>query len=469
MKHTVYIKMIIGYILVAVIGFFLVTAVVTPLIRRSVEETQGDYLYGRATLISKYYTRRGFTSLEDYQSIAEELTDGAAFNDVSLWIVTRNGQMCFDTSGMHIAGISIPNFDTSYFGNAHYKTGDFNGITMPGTLSTIAPVNSQFSTIGYVLLHMDRASIERACQPYYTVAYTAYLCLLAASLLLLLAFTVFVYLPLKKILTACKAYTDGDPDYGTIPVHSNDELGQLAGSLNYMTTQLRDLEDYQQKFIANISHDFRSPLTSIKGYLEAILDGTIPPEQYSKYLNVVLNETERLNKLTDDLLTANAWDTGGRKLIITEFDIVETIRNTLATFEGTCIKKKITVDLLLENKAEPVLADLEKIQRVLYNLIDNAIKFSNANSSVQISVTDKNEKVFVSVKDHGIGIPRESIYKIWDRFYKTDISRGKDKTGSGLGLSIAKEIIQSHNEKIDVISTEGIGTEFIFSLQKARN
>ena len=107
---------------------------------------------------------------------------------------------------------------------------------------------------------------------------------------------------------------------------------------------------------------------------------------------------------------------------------------------------------------------MTKIQQVLYNLIDNAIKFSNSNSSIKIETSIKNEKVFISVKDSGIGIPKDSLKKIWERFYKTDVSRGKDKRGSGLGLSIVKEIIQAHNENINVISTEGVGTEFIFTL-----
>jgi signal transduction histidine kinase len=109
---------------------------------------------------------------------------------------------------------------------------------------------------------------------------------------------------------------------------------------------------------------------------------------------------------------------------------------------------------------------MSKIQQVLYNLIDNAIKFSHNNSKIKVSTEEKGDKLFVSVKDYGIGIPKDSIKKIWERFYKTDASRGKDKKGTGLGLSITKEIIQAHNENINVISTEGVGTEFIFSLTK---
>lgn len=233
-----------------------------------------------------------------------------------------------------------------------------------------------------------------------------------------------------------------------------------------MSTQLKDMDDYQKKFIANVSHDFRSPLTSIKGYLEAMADGTIPVEMQDKYFKTILFETERLTDLTQDLLTLNQFDTKNMLLDKTSFDIHEVIKNTAATFEGTCTGKRISIKLLFATKVLNVSADKRKIQQVLYNLLDNAIKFSPNDSEIIIETTEHNEKVFVSVKDHGIGIPKKSLNKIWERFYKTDLSRGKDKKGTGLGLSIVKEIIQAHKQNINVVSTEGVGTEFTFSLQK---
>ena len=149
------------------------------------------------------------------------------------------------------------------------------------------------------------------------------------------------------------------------------------------------------------------------------------------------------------------------------FDIQETIKNTAAAFEGVCTEKRVAIELLLLQGSIFVYADVRKIQQVLYNLIDNAIKFSENDSSITIEVTTKGDKVFVSVKDRGVGIPRKDLGKIWERFYKSDLSRGKDKKGTGLGLSIVKEAIQAHDEHINVISTEGVGTEFIFSLPKA--
>jgi len=151
----------------------------------------------------------------------------------------------------------------------------------------------------------------------------------------------------------------------------------------------------------------------------------------------------------------------------TNFDINAVIRNVAATFEGTCKNKKLAIELILTGEELYVNADMEKIQQVLYNLTDNAIKFSHHDSLIKIETTEKKNKVFVSVKDYGIGIPKEDQKYVFDRFYKSDASRGKDKKGTGLGLSITKEIIHSHDEHIDVISTEGVGSEFVFSLPLA--
>ena len=197
-----------------------------------------------------------------------------------------------------------------------------------------------------------------------------------------------------------------------------------------------------------------------------MLDGTVPPELHEKYLNIILFETERLTDLTNDLLTLNEFDTKELLLDKTRFDIQEMIKNTAASFEGVCTEKRVSIELLLLPEQTFVFADSRKIQQVLYNLIDNAIKFSENDDSVKIEVIQKGGKIFVSVKDTGIGIPKREINKIWERFYKSDASRGKDKKGTGLGLSIVKEAILAHDEHINVISTEGVGTEFIFSLAR---
>ena len=166
------------------------------------------------------------------------------------------------------------------------------------------------------------------------------------------------------------------------------------------------------------------------------------------------------------MLALNSMDSKGF-LSRTNFDLNRVIKDTAASFEGTCYAKHIVLDLTFTDDTMMVYADLGKIQQVLYNLIDNAIKFSHPDSVIEIQTFLRYERVFVSVKDNGVGIPKDSINKIWSRFYKMDASRGKDKKGTGLGLAIVKDIIQAHGENIDVVSTYGVGTEFIFTLPKA--
>ena len=298
--------------------------------------------------------------------------------------------------------------------------------------------------------------------------YLTYIIIIAMSLIMFLIIYWFMYRPLKQIRKAAMQYAHGNFDYDGLTVSNNDEIGDVANSLKYMAKQLNDSQAYQKKFISNISHDFRSPLTSIKGYIEAMMDGTIPPEEHNHYLSIVLSEANRLEKLTTGLRDLNSWNSVEPGLIFENFSMEHLITSTVDTFGVNCSKKKIELILKFPSKHFDVFADKGKIEQVVYNLIDNAIKFSNNNSKIIIKLYNKGDKQFCSIKDFGIGIPSDSINQIWQRFYKTDASRGKDKTGSGIGLSIVKEIINAHNEHIDVISTEGVGTEFVFSLKHAK-
>ncbi len=286
-------------------------------------------------------------------------------------------------------------------------------------------------------------------------------CIAAAVILLLLIFLVWV--PMWRVSRGAAPYAEGNYSQ-PIPVSPGGRLGYLCDVMNLMAGELNTLEETQRKFISNVSHDFRSPLTSIKGYAEAMVDGTIPPEMQEKYLQVIISETERLETLTESILELNKYNDQGMYLNLSTFDLNDKIRQALLTFEGRAQEKNLSFVLHLTDQPLYVRADSGQIDQVLHNLLDNAVKFSPEDAEITVETTAKNGKVFTSVKDHGIGIPRENQNKIWDRFYKSDLSRGKDKTGTGLGLAIVKEILTAHHENINVISTEGVGTEFVFSL-----
>ncbi len=291
--------------------------------------------------------------------------------------------------------------------------------------------------------------------------------LLYVVLLIIVVFQ--IQRPLQNLSEAAKEYANGNYETPIPSFEDNIEMKYIAASLNYMADKLNTIESKQRTFISNVSHDFRSPLTSIRGYVDAMLDGTIPVEMQEKYLNIILFETERLTKLTEGLLELNKYESKNFVLDTTDFDLHCMIHQTLETFEGSLSKKHLSVVLPFEDTPLFVHADVGRIQQVLYNLIDNAIKFSNSDSEIIIDTTIRNGKVYFSIKDFGIGISNDSLPKIWERFYKTDSSRGKDTSGTGLGLAIVKEIIQAHGEHINVISTEGVGSEFIFTLPQSAN
>lgn len=469
MKHTLYPKLLFGYVLYGVLGFLIITTFTYHVVFEFVERRDAASLYRESALISSNYAENYFSKSMTQNEIETQLATLSEYLLSEIWIVDPHGTIIINTAKPNLTEntVSIPDFDISDFGSSYYQTGDFYGEFSTETLSVFSPITVNYKVRGYVIIHKPTSSLVNYANGLIMISYETLGLLFVAAFIVLVLFTYIVYIPIRKIANAANEYAQGNFE-AEIDIHSNDEIGYLAASLNYMANELNTLEDDQKKFVSNVSHDFRSPLTSIKGYVEAMLDGTIPVEMQEKYLNIILFETERLNKLTKSLLELNKFGTHGVMLDITSFDINYTIRMTAQTFEGVCKEKHISFNLILTGETLYVSADMSKIQQVLYNLIDNAIKFSHSDSSITIETTEKNDKIFVSVKDTGIGIPKNSIKKIWDRFYKTDLSRGKDKKGTGLGLAIVKEIVQAHNENINCISTEGVGTEFIFTLPLAR-
>lgn len=465
MRRTLYLKFLLAYLIFGVFGFIVVATFVSSMTREHLVKNETEALYNEATMIANTYAVDLYNNVTALDTVKKQLDILHSNLGASLWIVNPSGRLIV-SSDMPLKiedAVIIEGFDPTVTGNSYYIEGDFFGYFDEKHLSVFAPITAAFKVKGYVVIHYPVNSILNELNGLLTIDYLLFLILFMLSMIILIFFTEMVYIPIRKITEATEQYASGNMHYD-LSMDSDDEIGYLGVMVSYMAQEIARSEDDQKKFIANVSHDFRSPLTSIKGYLEAMLDGTIPAEMHEKYLGVVLNETERLRKLTNGLLTLNNLNTSGMLLDVSEFDINKEIRNVVATFEGTCIKKSIAIELVLSGDELYVKADVERIKQVLYNLLDNAIKFSPSDSIIKIETSEKHNKIFVSVKDHGIGIPKDQLSQVFDRFYKSDLSRGKDKKGTGLGLSIAREIIRAHGENINVISTEGAGSEFIFSL-----
>lgn len=467
MKQTLWMKLIIFYLVFAFLMIFLLNTLGQSRYEGKLIQDRKSLLYKEAASISSEYMTNFYNDTLSLPNLTTQIKTIGSILEARILIVNSSGQIISDTKGsvdlnnpVNVLDIDPDFLDVTFADNIKLK-----GVITEPMIRVVYRFIYNYQVRGYIVILSSMKQVHYESLKLIDVINICFFVFLIFAFLLFAGIYYTFLHPINKINKAALEYTKGNYTY-PLKLKRQDEYGLLAGSLSYMAGEISKLDDYQKRFVANISHDFRSPLTSIKGFAEALQDGTIPYEMKDKYLGIILFETERLNKLTTSLLALNSFENHGTMLEITSFDINHIIKKTAESFEGICRDKKITLNLIFSAKETLVDADMGKIQQVLYNLLDNAIKFSHSNSSIKISTLEKGDKVFISVKDHGIGIPKESIKRVWERFYKSDTSRGKDKKGTGLGLSITKEIITAHNENINVISTQGVGTEFIFTLTR---
>lgn len=466
MKRTFFDKIIIVIMVLLIFLFIGLAGYTTYATQRALVEEKQNNLINEANLLSEQTISsyiQGITSLEYLQLRFDEFEDTLK---TKVWLLSSDGQLLAASNSGNLTNLpqNIRNLAVDIdLEKGFTQAGNFYNI-FDGTMISIGiPVYMESEQKGYLILHTSMTEVEGLQDDMLSIMYMPFLVMLLVVGIVMAYLSGTILRPVAKINAAAREYAKGNFEART-GVKRKDELGELSDSLEYMAGELNKLDEYRKNFIANISHDFRSPLTSIKGYLEAMLDGTIPVEKYDRYLNIVLKESKRLTKLTTGLLELNDFDTYGPVLKRQSFDIVDVIRETRNTVEGLCEEKHLDFRLKCPAENATVYADKMKIGQVVYNLIDNAIKFSPENGTILVTVYEKNSKIFVSVKDEGPGIEKDKQNKVWDRFYKTDSSRGKDKQGTGLGLAITREIIKAHGENINLISTEGAGSEFVFSL-----
>ena len=297
---------------------------------------------------------------------------------------------------------------------------------------------------------------------------------MTAALLVLLASLIAAYFiseritgPLREMSNAVKKFAAGRFDV-RVRVRGKDEVADLAVAFNEMAVSLENLENMRSSFIANISHDLRTPMTTIAGFIDGIRDGVIPKEEQEHYLEVISGEVRRLSRLVSSLLDLSRIQAGDRKFVMKPFDICEMARVILISFEQKIEEKQLDVAFECDDDRILVNADHDAVYQVFYNICHNAVKFSEKGGKFRIRITNaKDKKVQIAVYNDGQGIPAEDLPMIFERFYKSDKSRGLDKTGIGLGLYISKTIITAHGERIWVNSEAGKNCEFFFTLTRA--
>ena len=320
--------------------------------------------------------------------------------------------------------------------------------------------------VGYTLVCSPSDTVSGLTQTVVKTVFLSTLWVALATLIVVYFITERISSPLREMSRAAKEYAAGKFDV-RVPVKGKDEIAELAVAVNNMATSLQNLENMRSSFVSNVSHELRTPMTSIAGFIDGILSGAIPQEKQGYYLQLVYEEVLRLSRLVTTLLDLSRIQAGDRKFVSTNFDIAEMARQILISFENRIEQKHLNVEFDCAEDRLMAYADRDAIYQVLYNICDNAVKFSKEGGVYRISLLPKDKKIFVSVYNEGIGISPQELPMIFDRFYKSDKSRGLDKKGVGLGMYITKTIIDAHGQEIWVKSEYGSYCEFTFTLQQS--
>lgn len=318
---------------------------------------------------------------------------------------------------------------------------------------------------GAVFIHVSEQSIVASYEGIIAESMRAVVLSMAIGAVLILIVSRLITRPLRQMTRAADRFAHGDFEV-RVPVETRDEIGRLAEAFNQMAQDLDRLEQTRRGFVANVSHELRSPLTSIQGFINGILDGTVPEPEKEYYLGIVLDETRRLNKLISTLLDLSHMDSGQASISKQRFDINEMIARVLFRQESRINEKKMEVDIGFQNEACYVNADPDRMEQVMINLIDNAIKYGKEGGRIRLATRAAGGQVQVTVADDGQGIPPEDLPQVFERFYKVDKAHTSGE-GTGLGLSIVKSIMDQHGQSISVHSTPGEGTSFTLTLEGA--
>ena len=329
------------------------------------------------------------------------------------------------------------------------------------------PISKDTYILGTVFVFAESETVEELVGVIVKIIVLASLWIMLAAFVAVYFISKKVISPLKNISNAAKKFASGQFDV-RVEVKGKDEVAELATTFNNMAKSLDNYETMRNTFMANVSHDLRTPMTTISGFIDGILAGAIPPEKHAYYLEVIANEVRRLSRLVASLLDISRIQAGDRKFVMKTFDACEMARQILISFEQKIDAKHLDVEFECTEDSMYVKADRDAIHQVLYNICDNAVKFSYEKGKLAINLAyTREKKVEVSVYNEGIGIPAEDLPYVFERFFKSDKSRGVDKLGVGLGMYITKTIMEAHGETIRVESEHGKCCRFVLTLPRA--
>ena len=479
---SIFVKYITSFALLIGVGFTIITLIMSAMITNYSIETKESLMYQTAeityTNVNGLMQDFGISyreTLERYSNFLSKSLDKLSdLSDSIILLTSEDGQILFklgddkeEVLSDHIPESVMEDLTAKY---SSYKYSTLSGLFDKRFLNYIYLITDtsgeSAKTVGAIFICSSSTSVTGIVDQMTKTIIISSIWVFLAALIAVYFISERIIEPLKEMSRAAKSFSKGHFDV-RVPVVGTDEVANLATAFNNMADELEKIETNRRTFLANVSHDLRTPMTSISGFIDGIIDGTIPPEKQQYYLQIVSSEVRRLSRLVNSLLDITRMEAGEKKFNKVPFDVCELARLILISFEEKIESKHLSVEFSCSDEKSMVFADRDAIHQVIFNLCDNAIKFVNDGGTLKISVTKKEKKYHVSVYNTGQGISPESLSHVFDRFYKTDSSRGLDKGGAGLGLYICKSLIDSHEEEITVKSMYGIYCEFIFTLPSA--
>ncbi len=480
MFKSIFAKYITAFMLIILISFVALIAIVTSTVNNYSVASKSDQIESAAHSVASYLedklARTGLTDFSAFVVLNEnDVTSvmkvvAANSTDISILITDISGNIIHytdnNTSQVN-PGASIPKavMNELINGREISELNYLEGVFDDSHLIFAAPVNNSNNYVcGTVFVCSSAVTMDDLLETMIKTILVASLWIMLAALIAVYFITEKVIGPLKDMSNAAKSFAAGRFDV-RVPVRGSDEVAQLAVAFNNMAESLDNLETMRNTFMANVSHDLRTPMTTIAGFIDGILAGAIPPDKHEYYLGIIATEVRRLSRLVSSLLDISRMQAGDRKFTMAPFDICEMARQIIISFEQKIDAKHLEVEFHCDRDNMAVSADRDAIYQILYNICDNAVKFSREGGLLRLTVVRyKEKKILVSVFNEGQGIPPEDVPYVFERFYKSDKSRGLDKTGVGLGMFIAKTIINAHHQDIWVKSEYGENCEFCFTL-----
>lgn len=461
---------IISYIMVAVFLFGMIYSSSKESNLRAIEDKK-QLLLSNAERISQYslniFTGAWTPQIRNYQQTLEIIAEST---DTAIIIFDKTGQI------VTVAGLDFDRYIGNYLtgeyiedilikGEIVSNQDDIDAFKEQENLLALGVPVSNSEIYGGVLM----CTTANVVNNHYTHFVKQFAVSVGISIILTLILFYFIAQnitkPIKKIDDTVTEFSKGKFDL-RVDCDTKDELDSLSKNINNMATSIENLEKMRSSFVSNVSHELRTPMTSITGFVEGMLDGTIPEEKQEECLKIVLDESKRLSRLVNELLNISRLESGNFKIEKESFDICELVRLTIIKFETQIVNNNLNVELEIPNEEVLVYADSDAITQVLTNLIANAIKFTNESGEIRIKIYYASDKINVEIFNTGEGINKDKLKYIWDRFYKVDDSRNLNPDGVGLGLYIVKSIINKSDEKIFVESVEGEYAKFTFTLKK---